>query len=206
MAGIKNERSLSLFLMKNTDLPTLPFATKNKWADWLAGQHGKSTGVWLKLAKKDSGISSVTYDEAVEAALCYGWIDGQKKGFDEKYWLQKFTPRGSKSIWSKINTEKAERLIASGEMNPAGLKAIELAKQDGRWDAAYSSQKNMSVPDDFQAALDKNQKAKTFFATLNSVNRYAILFRIQTAKKAETRTRRIQQFVEMLERNEKLYP
>ena len=192
--------------MKLTELPILPFANKKKWADWLTKQHDKSAGVWLKLAKKDSGIPSVTYDEALEVALCYGWIDGQKKGFDDQYWLQKFTPRGPKSIWSKINTVKAEKLIASGEVKPAGLKAIELAKQDGRWEAAYDSQKTMSVPDDFQAALEKNKKAKAFFATLNSVNRYAILFRIQTAKKAETRARRIQQSVEMLERNEKLYP
>jgi len=191
--------------MKPADYSVLPFAGKNKWADWLAEQHEKSAGVWLKLAKKDSGIPSVTYDEALDVALCYGWIDGQKKGFDDKYWLQKFTPRGPKSIWSKINTEKAERLIASGEMKPTGLKAIEAAKQDGRWDAAYSSQKNISVPDDFQAALDKNKKAKVFFVTLNSANRYAILFRIQTAKKAETRAKRIQQFIEMLERGEKIH-
>ena len=191
--------------MTTTDLPTLPFATKKKWADWLAKQHDKSAGVWLKLAKKDSGIASVTYDEALEAALCYGWIDGQKMGFDEQYWLQKFTPRGPKSIWSKINTVKAEKLIASREMKPAGLKAIELAKEDGRWEAAYESQKNISVPEDFESELNQNKKAKAFFATLNSVNRYAILFRIQTAKKAETRVRRIQQFVEMLEKNEKIY-
>ena len=192
--------------MKPTDLPTLPFENKKKWADWLAKQHDKSAGVWLKLAKKDSGISSVTYEEALDVALCYGWIDGQKKGFDDKYWLQKFTPRGPRSIWSKINTEKVERLIASGEMKPAGLNAMEAAKQDGRWEAAYASQKNISVPEDFQAALDNNKKAKAFFTTLNSVNRYAILFRIQTAKKPETRAKRIQQFVEMLERNEKIYP
>jgi len=191
--------------MKSIDLPILPFTNKKKWMDWLAKHHDKSTGVWLKIAKKDSGIASVTYDEALEFALCYGWIDGQKKGFDDKYWLQKFTPRGPKSIWSKINTEKAERLIASGEMKPAGLTAIEAAKKDGRWDAAYSSQKNISIPDDFQAAMNKNKKAKAFFATLNSVNRYAILFRIVTAKKEETRTKRINQFVEMLERNEKIY-
>lgn len=190
--------------MKSTDYPILPFESKKKWADWLAKQHGKSTGVWLKLAKKDSGIASVTYDEALESALCYGWIDGQKKGFDDKYWLQKFTPRGQKSIWSKINTEKAERLIASGDMKPAGLKAIEAAKNDGRWDAAYSSQKNISVPEDFQAALEKNKKAKAFFATLRSAERYSFLFRIQTAKKAETRAKHIHQFVEMLEKNEKL--
>lgn len=191
--------------MKSKDIPILPFASKKKWADWLASQHDKSSGVWLKLAKKGSEIRSVTYDEALEAALCYGWIDGQKKGFDDKYWLQKFTPRGPKSIWSKINTGKVEKLIRSGEMKPAGLKAIDAAKQDGRWDAAYESQKNISVPDDFQAALDKNLKAKAFFTTLNSVNRYAILFRIHNAKRAETRVRRIQQFVEMLERGEKLH-
>lgn len=192
--------------MKSTDLPIKPFAGKSKWAAWLARQHDKSTGVWLKLAKKDSGIKSITYEEALDVALCYGWIDGQKKGFDDQYWLQKFTPRGSKSIWSKINTEKAEKLIASGEMNPAGLRAIEAAKQDGRWDAAYSSQKNMTIPEDFQAALDQNKTAKDFFQALNSVNRYAILFRIETARKAETRAKRIQQFVEMLEKHEKVYP
>lgn len=193
-------------MTKAVELPLLPFESKKKWTDWLAKQHDKSAGVWLKLAKKDSGIPSVTYDEALEVALCYGWIDGQKKALDNKYWLQKFTPRGPKSIWSKINTEKAEKLIASGEMKPAGLKAIAAARADGRWETAYSSQKNMSVPDDFEAALDGNRKAKAFFATLNSANRYAILFRIQTAKKTETRARRIQQFVEMLERGEKLYP
>ena len=192
--------------MKSIELPVLPFEFKKKWADWLAKQHDKSAGVWLKLGKKGTGIPSVTYAEALDVALCYGWIDGQKGSFDEKYWLQKFTPRGPKSIWSKINTVKAEKLIASGEMKPAGLRAIELAKEDGRWDAAYESQKNILVPDDFQAALYQNKKAKAFFATLNSVNRYAILFRIHHAKKAETRARRIQQFVEMLERGEKLYP
>jgi uncharacterized protein YdeI (YjbR/CyaY-like superfamily) len=189
--------------MKTADLPTLPFASKEKFAAWLAKEHEKSTGAWLKLAKKDSGIQTITYEEALDVALCYGWIDGQKKGFDEKYWLQKFTPRGKKSIWSKINTEKAERLVAGGEMNPAGLKAIETAKADGRWDVAYASQKNMSIPDDFQAALEKNMKAKAFFGTLKSSERYSFLFRVETAKKAETRAKRIQQFIEMLARGEK---
>jgi len=192
--------------LKSTDLQIVPFASQKKWTDWLAKRHGQSSGVWLKLAKKGTDIPSVTYDEALEEALCYGWIDGQKKAFDEKYWLQKFTPRGPKSIWSKINTEKAEKLIASGKMQPAGLKAIELAKQDGRWDAAYESQKTISVPEDFQAALDKNQKAQAFFATLNSVNRYAILFRVHNARRPETRQKRIQQLIEMLERNEKVHP
>jgi uncharacterized protein YdeI (YjbR/CyaY-like superfamily) len=190
---------------KAIELPVLPFESKKKWKDWLAKHHNTSGGLWLKLAKKDSGISTITYEEAVDVALCYGWIDGQKKAFDEKYWLQKFTPRGRKSIWSRINTEKAERLITSGEMKPAGLKAIETAKQDGRWEAAYSSPKNMAIPADFQAALKRNKKAKQFFAALNSANRYAILFRIHNARKPETRLKRIQQFIEMLERGEKLY-
>ena len=191
--------------MKTTDLPTKPFASKKQWSDWLAKQYDKSAGVWLKLAKKDSGIKSVTYEEALDVALCYGWIDGQKKSFDDEYWLQKFTPRGPKSIWSKINTEKVERLIASGDMKPAGLKAIESAKKDGRWDAAYASQKNITVPEDFLAALDENQKAKAAFANLKSSERYSFLFRIHNAKKPETRAKHIQKFVEMLEKGENIH-
>jgi uncharacterized protein YdeI (YjbR/CyaY-like superfamily) len=191
--------------MKSTDLSIKPFASKQKWADWLAKQHDKSPGVWLKLAKKDSGIKSITYEEALDAALCYGWIDGQKKGFDDQYWLQKFTPRGPKSIWSKINTEKAERLIASCDMKPAGLRAIEAARLDGRWAAAYASQKNITVPEDFQAALDKNRKANAAFAKLKSAERYSFLFRIHHAKKPETRVRHIRKFVEMLEKGEEFH-
>ena len=186
------------------ELPTLPFESKNEFAEWLAKNHDKSAGAWLKLAKKDAEILSVTYKEAVNVALCYGWIDGQKGSFDEQYFLQKFTPRRPKSIWSKINVEKVAGLIASGEMKPAGLKAVEAAKQDGRWDAAYSSQKNIVVPADFQSALEKNKKAKAFFETLTGSKRYSFLFRIETAKKAETREKRIRQFVEMLERSETL--
>ncbi len=148
---------------KPTELPNLPFESKKKFADWLAKNHDKSAGLWLKIAKKATGIPTVTYAEAFDVALCYGWIDGQKKGFDDKFWLQKFTPRGAKSIWSKINVGHVERLIASGEMKPSGLKAVEAAKQDGRWDAAYASQKNIEVPEDFQSALEKNKKAKAFF-------------------------------------------
>lgn len=188
--------------MKSTDLPTLPFASKKKWAAWLAKQHDKCSGLWLKLAKKDSGIPSITYEEALDVALCYGWIDGQKKGFDDKYWLQKFTPRGARSMWSKINTEKVERLIANAEMKPAGLKAVEAAKADGRWDAAYASQKNISVPEDFLAALDNNKKAKAFFAKLKSAERYSFLLKLYHAKKPETRARNIQQFIESLEKGE----
>jgi uncharacterized protein YdeI (YjbR/CyaY-like superfamily) len=160
----------------------------------------------LQIAKKASGIQSVTINEALEAALCYGWIDGQRKPKDESFYLQKYTPRGAKSIWSKINTEKVEKLIERGLMKPAGLKAIESAKQDGRWQAAYDSFSRATVPDDFQAELDKHPQAQAFFATLNQQNRYAILFRIQTAKKPETRAKRIQQFISMLEKNEKPYP
>ncbi len=189
-----------------TDLPILPFERQKDWAVWLAKNHATSTGLWLKLARKASGIQSVTYDEALEVALCYGWIDGQRKSHDETSFLQRFTPRGPKSIWSKINTEKAQRLIESGRMKPAGLKAIESAKQDGRWDAAYAPQSKAAVPDDLQAELDRNAKAKAFFATLDSRNRYAILHRIHTAKKAETRAKRIEQFIRMLEKKEKIYP
>ncbi|MBL8098816.1 MAG: YdeI/OmpD-associated family protein [Anaerolineales bacterium] len=185
------------------DLPILPFASQSKFEDWLAKNHETSAGVWMKLAKKDSGIKSVTYMEALDIALCYGWIDGQKNSFDEKYFLQKFTPRRPKSIWSKINVEKVARLIKEGQMKPAGLKAIEAAKADGRWANAYDGQKNMSVPEDFQKVLDKNKKAKAVFESLKSSERYSFLFRIHNAKKAETRERRIKQFVEMLEKNEK---
>jgi len=188
------------------DLPVLPFETQKAWAVWLAKNHAASPGLWLQLAKKTSGIASITYDEAVEIALCYGWIDGQKNSYDEKSWLQKFTPRGARSVWSKINRDKVERLIKDDRMPPAGLKAIEVAKQNGQWDAAYDAQSKATVPEDLQAALNKNAQAKAFFATLNSRNRYAILFRIHTAKKAETRARRIRQFIEMLEKKELLYP
>jgi uncharacterized protein YdeI (YjbR/CyaY-like superfamily) len=188
------------------DTPIILFERPKDWADWLDQHHVASSGVWLRLAKKASALQSVTYAEAVEVALCYGWIDGQGKSYDESSWLQKFTPRGAKSIWSKINREKALKLIESGHMKPAGLKAIEAARQDGRWDAAYDSPSGATVPDDFQAELDKNAEAKAFFATLDRQNRYAILYRIQTAKKAETRARRMQQFIEMLAKKEKLYP
>lgn len=190
----------------SSDLPVLPFKDKKAWSAWLAKHHAKSPGVWLKLAKKGSDTKSVSYQEALEAALCYGWIDGQKQAFDESFWLQKLTPRGPRSIWSKINRDKAEALTASGEMKPAGLAAIERAKENGEWEKAYESQSRISVPDDLQAALDRHPKAKAFFATLNSVNRYAIVFRIHNAKKPETRAKRIQQFVAMLERHEKIHP
>ena len=188
------------------DYPTLAFKTQKAFETWLAKNHAKSPGVWLKLAKKGSGVKSITYAEAVEASLCYGWIDGQSKSIDDNAWLQKYTPRGRRSIWSKINIGKAEALIEAGRMQPAGLAAVEAAKKDGRWAAAYEPPSKSTVPPDLQAALDGSPKAKAFFATLNGTNRYAILFRTQTAKKPETRAKRIKQFVEMLEKGEKLYP
>jgi len=160
------------------------------WERWLTGHHESSPGVWLMIAKKGSTLTSVSYAEALEGALCHGWIDGQKHAHDSEAWLQKFTPRGARSMWSKINREKAEQLIASGRMTPAGLRAIDNAKRNGRWENAYHSAKGSTIPEDFLVAMAKNRKAKTFFETLNSANRYAILFRIQTAKKAETRARR----------------
>jgi len=188
------------------DLPILEFKQPSDWVDWLEENHTTSPGAWLRLAKKGSGIPSVSYDEALEAALCFGWIDGQKKSYDDKTWLQKFTPRGPRSIWSKVNREKVAKLSASGHMRPAGWQAVERAKQNGQWEAAYDAQSRATVPADLQAELDKNQDAKDFFATLNSQNRYAILFRIQTVKKAETRAKRIHEFIAMLKRKEKLHP
>jgi len=186
--------------------PSRLFKSKRDWSVWLKKNHRKHAGLWLRIAKKDSGMRSVTYQEALEVALCYGWIDGQKRPEDDKTWLQRFVPRSAKSIWSKINREKAQALIKSGEMKAAGLEAIENAKKNSRWETAYSSQSKATVPDDLQKALDGSPKAKAFFETLNSVNRYAILFRTQNVKKAETRARKIQRFVKMLERREKIYP
>ena len=186
--------------------PRLSFETRSAWAVWLAKNHRGCSGVWLRLAKKSSGVASVTYPEAIDTALCYGWIDGQKKPDDESYWLQRFTPRTGKSIWSKINREKALALIASRRMRAAGRKEIERAKADGRWEGAYDGARTSTVPADLQAALDRNKKAKAFFATLDGANRYAILFRVQTAKKPQTRAKRIQTFIQMLARHEKLHP
>ena len=161
--------------------------------------------MWLQLAKKGSKLQSVTYAEALDVALCYGWIDGQKRPQDEKIWLQRFLPRSAKSVWSKINRDKAEALLATGAMKPAGLAAIEQAKKAGRWETAYDSPRSAMVPEDLQAALDSNPKAKSFFETLDRANRYAILWRIQTVKRAETRARKIRQFIAMLERKEKIH-
>ncbi len=189
-----------------TDLPILPFATRGAWEAWLDEHHAASEGLWLKIAKKGSGIETVSYPEALEVALCYGWIDGQKASFDDRYWLQRFTPRRSRSKWSKVNRQKATELIERGAMKPAGLREVERAKADGRWDAAYDAQSTATVPDDLQRELDKNEVAREFFATLNSTNRYAILYQIQDAKKPQTRARRIEKYVAMLARRQKIYP
>lgn len=188
------------------ELPIILFAQPSDWANWLGEHHESQAGVWMRLAKKGTGIQSISYAEALDSALCYGWIDGQKKSYDGDSWLQKFTPRGKKSIWSKVNCDKVDVLIANGQMQPAGLRAVAAAKQDGRWDAAYDSQSRATVPDDLETALTANPAAKAFFATLNSTNRYAILFRLQTAKTEATRAKRLQQFIEMLAKGEKLYP
>jgi uncharacterized protein YdeI (YjbR/CyaY-like superfamily) len=187
-------------------LPIRSFPTPKRWEEWLEKYYGTSTGLWLKIAKKGAETATVTYAEALEVALCFGWIDSQKAALDETYWLQKFTPRGPRSPWSKVNREKALALIESGRMRPIGLAFIEDARKDGRWDTAYDPQSKASVPEDFQRELDRNPTAAEFFATLESYNRYAILYRIHEAKKPETRAKRIEKFIGMLERGEKVHP
>lgn len=184
----------------------LTFATQREWENWLAQNAATSTGIWLRLAKKNARQSTLTYAQALESALCHGWIDGQKQAESEEYWLQRFTRRSAKSVWSRLNKEKAEALIVAGRMLPSGMQEIEKARKDGRWDMAYTSASNSTVPDDLQAALDANPEAQAFFATLNSRNRYAILYRIQNAKKPETRARKIDEFISMLNRGETLHP
>src|SRR5437763_8989720 len=193
--------------MHNTNgLSIMSFETQQDWERWLTEHHTDTVGIWLKIAKKETGIPSVNYSEALDGALCYGWIDGQKASFDNQYWLQKFTPRRPKSIWSKVNCDKATALIAEGRMQPEGIRQVELAKTDGRWESAYESQSKITIPDDFQSELDKNQKAKDFFSTLDSINRYAILFRIHSAKRPATRSARINKFIEMLSNNQNIDP
>ncbi len=189
-----------------SELPTIAFATADEWEAWLREHHGSASGVWIRFARKGSGVASVTYMEALHAALCFGWIDGQARSLDEASYVQRFTPRRARSIWSKRNREFATALIESGRMQPAGLREVERAKADGRWDAAYDAPSTATVPDDLRAALDASPDAAAFFETLNAQNRYAILHRIQTAKRAETRARRIETFVAMLAAGEKLHP
>lgn len=193
-----------LFRMAD-DLPILHFASAAEMEEWLEGNHAGCEGIWLKIAKKGSGIAGVTYAEALEPALCFGWIDSQKRGFDERFFLQRFTPRRPGGRWSRINREKAEALIASGAMRPAGLAEVEAAKADGRWEAAYPGQRTAEVPEDLQRELDRSEAARSFFAELDGANRYAILYRLEDAKKPETRERRLRRFVAMLERGEKIH-
>jgi uncharacterized protein YdeI (YjbR/CyaY-like superfamily) len=189
-----------------SDYPIVLFADRAAFRAWLSAHHASQAGLWLRIAKAASPLQSVTYAEALDVALCFGWIDGQKQRHDMESFLQKFTPRQKRSPWSKRNREHVERLIAAGEMHPAGLAAVAAAKADGRWDRAYDSPGTATVPDDFRAALDEHPKASAFFETLTSANRYAILYRIQTAVKPETRARRIAEFVAMLQRREALHP
>ncbi|WP_418122816.1 YdeI/OmpD-associated family protein [Variovorax sp. 160MFSha2.1] len=184
----------------------LECANAAAWARWLRRHHASAAGIWLRIAKKDSGIASVDYAAALEEALCWGWIDGQRRSDDAQYFQQRFTPRTKRSIWSQINRAKVLKLIEEGRMQPAGHGEIERAKADGRWEAAYEGVSAATVPPDLQAALDANKKAAKFFATLDSRNRFAVLFRTQGAKKPETRARRIAQFVEMLAKGEKIHP
>src|SRR5215207_7371511 len=174
------------------------FATPDAFDRWLRKHHAKASCIWVKYAKKKSGIPSIDWNQAVDVALCFGWIDGQAKGVDETYAIQRFTPRGSRSKWSKLNRERVARLTEAGRMQPAGLAEVERAKADGRWESAYDSPANAKVPDDLAKALAKSVKAKKFFDSLSSTNRYAILYRLQEAKKPETRARRLAKFVDML--------
>jgi len=190
--------------MASPDLPIEHFADPAAWERWLE-RHPQSSGVWLKIAKKDTGIPSVTYPEALDVALCHGWIDGQKKGFDAQFFLQRFTPRRSRSTWSKINVAKIDTLSAAGRMRPAGLREVEAAKADGRWDAAYDGARSMDVPPELAKALAGNRKAKAFFDTLDKTNRYAVCWRVQTAVRPETKQARVEKLVAMLARGEKIH-
>jgi uncharacterized protein YdeI (YjbR/CyaY-like superfamily) len=182
------------------------FASRAEWERWLERHNGDPDGVWLKLAKKGSGLESVGYPDVLEVALCFGWIDGQRRPLDGDFFLQRFTPRRARSRWSRANREWATRLIESGAMREPGLREVERAKGDGRWDAAYDGQHTAEVPDDLRRALDANEAAARFFETLDAQNRYAVLYRVQDAKRPETRARRIAQFVDMLARGETLHP
>ena len=187
------------------DLPVLLFASRGELEAWLEENHADSGGLWLKIAKKGSGVESVDYGEALELALCFGWIDSQKRGFDEEHFLQRFTPRRPRGRWSKINREKAEALESEGRLRPAGATEVAAAKEDGRWDAAYAGARSAEVPPDLQRELDADPRAAAFFAALDGANRYAIIYRLNDAKRPETRRRRLRKFVPMLEHGERLH-
>lgn len=187
------------------DLPILSFESFSEWEKWLSKNYEQTTGFWMRIYKKGSNVKSINYAEALDEALCYGWIDGQKKSYDEQSFLQRFTPRRSRSIWSKRNIENVGRLEKEGRLKPSGLKEIEAAKADGRWTAAYDSPSRMQVPDYFINELLKNKEAFAFYESLNKTNKYAITWRLQTAKKPETREKRMKQILEMLEKKEKFH-
>jgi uncharacterized protein YdeI (YjbR/CyaY-like superfamily) len=189
-----------------SELPTLFFESQAAWRKWLAANHAKAPGVWIKYARRAAGVKSITYAEAVEEALCHGWIDGQAQSGDETYYLQRFTPRAARSKWSQINRAKALALIEAGRMKPAGLREVERARADGRWEAAYESPSAAQVPEDLAKALAKSKRARAFFDQLDGRNRYAILHRLHGAKKPETRARRLAKFVDMLKEGRKIYP
>lgn len=187
------------------DLPMLFFETPGEWRDWLEKNHQNTEGVWLQFYKKDTGIKSLNHETALDEALCFGWIDGQANKYDEKSFLQKFTPRRKRSTWSKRNIEHIERLEKEGKMHPAGWREVEAAKADGRWANAYHPPSEMIVPDDFLSELAKDKEAMAFFETLNKTNKFAISFRLHNAKKPETRAKRIQTYIEMMKKREKFY-
>jgi len=198
------KRKSNTYMTTLNNIPIIAFKTAEIFETWLKEHHENGIGFWLKIFKKDAGMETITYAEALDVALCYGWIDGQKQKFDEHAWLQKFTPRKEKSIWSKINIGHVERLINEGRMKPAGLKAIEIAKANGNWAKAYDPQSQMTIPEDFMKELSKNKKAEAFFTTLNKTNLFSIGFRLQTAKKQETREKRMKEIIEKLAKGEKL--
>jgi uncharacterized protein YdeI (YjbR/CyaY-like superfamily) len=183
----------------------IAFDSNADWEAWLEEHHATADGVWVKIAKKGTGIPTVAYPEVLDTALCFGWIDGQRKALDDQYFLQRFTPRRARSRWSQVNRDKVDALTRAGRMRPAGIAEVERAKADGRWDAAYASVRAMEVPADLQRELDARPQAAAFFATLNSQNRYSILYRLHDAKRPETRARRLEKFVAMLEAGETLY-
>jgi uncharacterized protein YdeI (YjbR/CyaY-like superfamily) len=190
---------------KSSPLQRIAFKSAAEFRKWLTKNYGQTDGIWMQIYKKDSGKTTITYAEALDEALCYGWIDGLKQKYDELSWIQKFTPRRTRSGWSKINTQHIARLTKEGRMKPSGLKEVEAAQKDGRWKAAYDSAKISTVPEDFLKELRKNPKAKAFFDTLNKSNLYAITYRLQTAKKPETRERRMKVILEMLAKGEKFH-
>jgi uncharacterized protein YdeI (YjbR/CyaY-like superfamily) len=192
-------------MIEKKELPVMAFESQGAWEAWLENNHLNSPGVWLKFFKKKSGVKALVYKESLDVALCYGWIDGQLKSLDENAYLHRFTPRSARSIWSQINIDHVDRLLKAGRMQPAGLEKVAAAKLDGRWAAAYAPPSRVAMPDDFQQALDGNQAAKEFFATLNKANTYGFLTRVQFARKPETRAKRIREFIAMLARGEKLH-